>query len=182
MVSGSHGNDRHAAAPGASAHRGPLHAIALFEAAKGMAAVAAGIGLLSLAHRDVRALAYALIGHFHLDPDARYPRILLQDAAWLADANQRQEVLQAWGYASLRMIEAYGLWWDKWWAEWLAAMSGGLYLPIEVDHLLAHATPINAGVLALDAAVMVYMMHRLGQRRRAPRPHGRGHVAVRKQG
>lgn len=157
-----------------AAGRGALHTIALFEAIKGVAAVAAGIGLLSLAHRDVRALAYALIGHFHLDPDAHYPRILLQDAAWLADAHLRQVVLLAWGYAGIRLMEAYGLWRDRWWAEWLAALSGGIYLPIEADHLIAHPTATNAGVLALNAGVVAYMVHRLWQRRRATRAHRHG--------
>jgi uncharacterized membrane protein (DUF2068 family) len=62
-----------------------LHAIALLEGAKGMAAIAASVGLLSLAHHDVRAMAYALIGHFHLDPDAHYPRMLLDGATLLAN-------------------------------------------------------------------------------------------------
>ena len=63
-----------------------LRAIAAFEAIKGIAALAAALGLVSLAHRDVRAMAYALIGHFHLDPDAHYPRMLLDDATWLGSS------------------------------------------------------------------------------------------------
>lgn len=57
-----------------------LHAIAVFKALNGIAAIAAGIGLPSLMHHDVRAMAYALIGHFHLNPDAHYPRILIGGA------------------------------------------------------------------------------------------------------
>jgi hypothetical protein len=34
-----------------------LHAIALFEGVKGIAAISASIGLLSLTHHDIRALA-----------------------------------------------------------------------------------------------------------------------------
>ena len=37
-----------------------LLSIALFEVLKGMAALAASVGLLSLAHHDVQALAYTL--------------------------------------------------------------------------------------------------------------------------
>lgn len=86
-----------------------LHAIACFEALKGFAALAASVGLLSLAHHDVRAMAYALIGHFHLDPDAHYPKLLLDDAALLANANLRQAVLLAWAYSAIRLTEGYGL-------------------------------------------------------------------------
>ena len=146
-----------------------LHAIALFEAVKGLAAIAASLGLLSLAHHDVRALAYALIGHFHLDPEAHFPRLFLDYADLLADANLRQVVVLAWAYAGIRMTEAYGLWRDRAWAEWLAALSGGIYLPLELKHLLLHTTGINAMVLLSNIAVVVYMALRLWQRRQQSR-------------
>lgn len=142
-----------------------LHAIACFEALKGIAALAASVGLLSLAHHDVRAMAYALIGHFHLDPDAHYPKILLDDAALLANSNVRQVVLLAWGYAGIRLLEAYGLWKDRAWAEWLAALSGTVYLPWELNHLLQHTTVINGIVLLGNVAVVAFMVARLRRRK-----------------
>ncbi len=142
-----------------------LHPIAIFEGEKGIAAITASFGLLSLAHHDVRAMAYALIGHFHLDPDAHYPRILLNDATLLANANLRQAVLLAWAYAAIRLTEGYGLWKDRAWAEWLAAVSGAVYLPLELSHLMAHTTVINGMVLAGNIAVVAYMAVRLRRRR-----------------
>jgi uncharacterized membrane protein (DUF2068 family) len=142
-----------------------LHAIALFEGVKGLAAITASVGLLSLAHHDVRAMAYALIGHFHLDPDAHYPRILLNDATLLANANLRQAVLLAWAYAAIRLTEGYGLWKDRAWAEWLAAASGAVYLPLELSHMLARTTVINGIVLTGNMAVVAYMVVRLRRRR-----------------
>jgi uncharacterized membrane protein (DUF2068 family) len=145
--------------------RKTLEAIAAFEGLKGIAAIAASFGLLSLAHHDVRALAYALIGHFHLDPDAHYPHILLDQATTLANANVRQAVLLAWAYAAIRFTEGYGLWRDRAWAEWLAAVSGTVYLPLELRHLIAHTTVINAIVLIGNVAVVAYMVFRLRIRR-----------------
>lgn len=145
-----------------------LHAIALFEAVKGAAALLASVGLLSLAHRDVRHLAYALIGHFHLNPDAHYPHMLLAYADVLGNANLRQAVLLAWGYAAIRFTEGYGLWKDRAWAEWLAALSGTVYLPFELEHLLQHSTATNTLVLVGNAAVVAYMVVRLWQRRKPP--------------
>jgi uncharacterized membrane protein (DUF2068 family) len=143
-----------------------LHAIALFEALKGLAAIAASLGLLSLVHHDVRAMAYALMGHFHLNPDARFPQMLLNNISALQNANLRQVVLLAWGYAAIRLTEGYGLWRDKAWAEWLAAVSGAVYLPLELSHLAAHTTAINGLVLVGNLAVVAYMMVRLWRRRR----------------
>jgi uncharacterized membrane protein (DUF2068 family) len=144
-----------------------LRAIAIFEAIKGFAAIAAGIGLLSLAHRDLRAMAYALIGHFHLDPDAHYPKMLLDDASKLANADIRQAVLLALVYATIRFTEGYGLWKDRAWAEWLAALSGGVYLPFEIRHLAQHVSAINGAVLTFNVAVVAFMVYRLRQRRSA---------------
>lgn len=149
--------------------RRALHAIALFEALKGVAAIMASVGLLSLAHHDVRAMAYALIGHFHLDPDAHYPRMVLDEATWLANSHLRVLVLLAWAYASVRFLEAYGLWKDRGWAEWLAALSGAVYLPLEVSHLLQQRTLVNGLVLGVNAAVVVFMVLRLWQRQRRGR-------------
>ena len=106
-----------------------------------------------------------MIGHFHLDPEAHYPRILLDEALWLQSANIRQVVAFACAYAALRFVEAYGLWKDKTWAEWLASASGAIYLPVEVNHLLAHPTVINAAVLVFNLLIVVDMVRRLWQQK-----------------
>jgi len=145
--------------------RGALLTIAVFEAVKGFAAIAASLGLLSLAHRDVRKLAYALIGHFHLDPEAHYPQLLIEAADWVATSNVYSIFAIAIAYAAIRLAEAYGLWRDRAWAEWLAALSGSLYLPLELSHLIKHPTTINACVLIGNLAVVIFMVFRLKKRK-----------------
>ena len=145
--------------------RGALLTIAVFEAVKGVAAIAASLGLLSLAHKDVRRIAYALIGHFHLDPEAHYPQLLIETANWIATSNVYSILAVAVLYAVIRLVEAYGLWKDRAWAEWLAALSGSLYLPLEVNHLIAHTTTINACVLIGNLAVVIFMVFSLKKRR-----------------
>ena len=149
-----------------SPERNVLHAIAVFEGVKGIAAMSASIGLLSLTHHDIGALAYALIGHFHLDPEAHYPRLLLDDAAWLQNANIRQVVVLACAYAAIRFAEGYGLWKGRSWAEWLAACSGGIYLPIEIMHMLDYPTMINSAVLIFNFFIVLYMAGRLWQQKK----------------
>ncbi len=151
-------------APSTPAKSSVIHAIALFEAVKGVAAIAASLGLVSLAHHDVRATVYALIGHFHLNPDSHYPRALLDYATMLHDANLRQVVLLAWAYAFIRLTEGFGLWKDRAWAEWLAAFSGAVYLPLELSHLVHHSTVINGIVLVGNVGVVTYMVWRLWHR------------------
>jgi uncharacterized membrane protein (DUF2068 family) len=153
----------------ASAHpvaeRRALRAIALFEAIKGIAALAAVFGVIDLMHHDVRHLALELIGHFGLKPADHYPTILLHYADLLPGANMRALLLLASGYILLRLLEAYGLWNDRAWGEWLCALSGGLYLPLEASHLLHRPSGINAAVLAGNALMVCFLGYQLWRRR-----------------
>lgn len=146
--------------------RAALLTIAVFEAMKGLAALAASLGLLSLAHQDVSLLAMALIGHFHLDPEAHYPQLLVQAADWVTSSNMYSVVGAGLGYAVIRIAEAYGLWRDKAWAEWLAALSGSLYLPFELIHLIKRPSLTNTCVLLGNLLVVTYMVYRLRMRRK----------------
>jgi hypothetical protein len=64
-----------------------LRLIAMFEALKGLVVVAAGFGLLSLLHRNVQAMAEALLRHSHLNPASRTPQIFLALAARITAAD-----------------------------------------------------------------------------------------------
>ena len=78
-----------------------LHAIALFEAAKGAVVLAAGSGLLLLVHRDVELVAERIVSHLHLDPASRYPRIFATAAADATPGRLRLLALGALIYAAI---------------------------------------------------------------------------------
>ena len=151
-----------------SSERRALKAIAVFEATKGIAALGSTIGLLSLLHHDLHHLALALAGHFGLDPTQHFPALLLQYVDQVNSTPLRSVVLLGGGYITIRLVEAYGLWFDRSWGEWVAALSGALYVPFEVQHLIHRATVINALVLLFNCAVVGFMMYRLYQRRQTP--------------
>ena len=155
--------------PHPDARRRALHAIALFEALKGLAALAASIGLLELLHHDVHHLALALLWRFHLDPLTHYPELLLHYADLLAGLNLRTMAPVAAAYISVRLLEAYGLWKEKTWGEWLAALSGALYIPLEVAHLLHSTSLVNAGVLLANVMMVGFLGFQLWRRLR-PKP------------
>jgi uncharacterized membrane protein (DUF2068 family) len=60
-------------------------------------------------------------------------------------------------YAAVRFAEAYGLWLGRRWAEWLAALSSGIYVPVEIYELSRSVTAIKLGALILNACVVAYM-------------------------
>jgi uncharacterized membrane protein (DUF2068 family) len=150
--------------PDTKDQRSALHAIAIFEAVKGLAALAGLIGVLDLLHHDVRAMAMALIGRFGLDPDAHYPSLLLHYANLLPDTDVHMLVMLGSAYIALRLIEATGLWLDKAWGEYLGALSGGIYIPFELKHWMHTPSWINALIVVLNAAIVAYLVHTLWQR------------------
>lgn len=139
--------------------------IALFEVAKGLVAIIASLALLNLTHQNVLYLTTLSINFFHLDSDAHYFKTLFDYTDLLNNDDLHTTILLAWAYAAIRFVEGYGLWKSRAWAEWLAAVSGAIYLPIEISHLIKHASVINITVLATNAVVVVYMIYRLRWRR-----------------
>jgi uncharacterized membrane protein (DUF2068 family) len=129
----------------------------VFEAVKGVAVLAASFGLLSLLRHDLRRIAATLIEQFGLDPVQHYPSILLHYADVLARTDLRSLVLLATGYVVLRFTEAYGLWHQRVWGEWLGALSGALYVPFELHHLVREPSLLAAAVLAINLAVVGYL-------------------------
>jgi uncharacterized membrane protein (DUF2068 family) len=151
-----------------------LRAIAVFEGLKGLAAIASSIGLLSLLHHDLHHLALELVGHFGLDPAQHYPALLLHYVDALNATPVSTLMLFASVYVSTRLVEAYGLWQGRRWGEWLGALSGALYVPFEVRHLIHQPNFSSLAVLSLNVAMVVFLALQLRQRRAAPGKARRG--------
>ncbi len=134
-----------------------LKAAAFFEALKGLLVILAGVGLLSLLHRDAEAFAKSLVIHLHMNPARHYPSIFIDAAGRLTDARLWLLAAGAFGYSSLRLAEAYGLWRAMPWAEWVGIVSGGIYLPVEVVELIRRPTVLKAGLLTANALLVVYL-------------------------
>lgn len=133
--------------------------VAVFEAAKGLLILLAGFGLLSIVHHDAQQVAEDIVRHFHLNPASRYPRIFIDVARNISDSRLWLMAGFALVYASIRLIEAYGLWRARRWAEWLAVLSGGLYVPIEVYEVLSGASWIKVGTLTVNICIVGYMSY-----------------------
>jgi uncharacterized membrane protein (DUF2068 family) len=148
------------------ARRRALRTIAVFEAVKGFAALAASLGFLSLLHHDMHRLAVELIGHFGLNPGDHYPSMVVHFADAVASTNVLAVLLLATAYVLIRLVEAYGLWNERAWGEWLGVLSGGLYVPFEVRHLLTHPNAISVAVLSINVGVVGFLAFQLWNTRR----------------
>ncbi len=143
-----------------------LKPIAVFEAFKGAVVLVAGFGLLSFLGKDADDLAERLVHRMHLDPANHYPQIFIRAMNEISDTNLWLMAGFAALYAAVRFAEAYGLWHERRWAEWLAAISGGVYVPIEIYELAHKITWIRVSALVLNLAVVAYMVWLLTESRR----------------
>jgi uncharacterized membrane protein (DUF2068 family) len=146
--------------------------VALFEALKGLLVLVVGFGLLSVVNQNLEQLAEELVGHFHLNPASRYPRVFLEVAARFSDLRMWLLAALAFAYASMRLAEAYGLWRGRRWAEWLAVASGALYVPIEIYELFTGLTWIKVATLTANLSIVFYIGRVLRQHPRASPPAG----------
>jgi len=134
-----------------------LRVVAIFEAAKGLLIVLAGFGLLEYVHRDLHLAAEHLVRHFHLNPASRYPRIFLDLADRMTDAQLWVLALSALCYAVVRFVEAYGLWLQRRWAEWFGLVAGGIYVPIEIFEVLRKISWPRVTLLIVNVGIVVYL-------------------------
>lgn len=149
-----------------SSSRRAIRAIAFVEAFKGVVVLAAATGLLALIHKNLNDLAAQLVHYSHLNPAFRYPHIFLDAVSHLPQTRLLWLAAGAAAYALIRLVEAYGLYRERAWSEWVAALSGGLYIPIEIAELVHEPSLVCVIVLAVNSAVVAIMAHALVQRRR----------------
>ena len=147
--------------PDPHAHPG-LHAIAIFEAAKGVLALLAASGLELLGPAPLLRWLHELTAHFQLDPHNGA-------IAWLSSAVNPDSVHLAAGigvaYALLRFVEAWGLWRVRSWASWLGCISAAVYLPLDLYALFRHPGWLSIAVLVVNVAIVWVLAHDLMRRR-----------------
>ncbi len=139
-------------------HTAGLRTVAVFEAVKGALVLLVEVGLLSLVHKDVSAVAERLVRNLHMNPEHRVSHVILEAANRMTDAKLWALAAGAAAYSTVRFVEAYGLWNRRVWAEWFALLSGCLYLPWEIYEIADRPTLIRFGVLAGNLVIVLYML------------------------
>lgn len=137
-----------------------------------------GFGLIALLGQSAEKFAEHLVHRLHLNPAHHYPHIFITA---MADVTNRQLVaLAALAalYATVRFVEAYGLWRGRRWAEWLAALSGAIYVPFELYELAQQVTWLRVTAVVLNLAIVGYMAWLLTERRRLARISDQPHSAA----
>jgi uncharacterized membrane protein (DUF2068 family) len=150
--------------------RAGLRAVALFEAFKGALALLAACGVLALIPPDARRFAIELVGRLHLNPGKSYPNVFVRLLEQETNAQLWLIAALVVVYASVRLLEAYGLWRSRKWAEWLAAASGAIYVPFEIYEISRGVSWIKIVALVANLVIVAYMCYVLWRTRRRVGP------------
>ncbi|GFO67260.1 membrane protein [Geomonas limicola] len=150
------------------ASKGGLRIVALFEALKGVLVLLVGCGLLTFIHKDLHDAAMHLVRVLHLNPAKHYPSIFIDAANKVTDLQLWMIALSALLYATVRLVEAYGLWRQMQWAEWFGLLSGAMYIPLEIFEASREFTWPRVTVLVVNLAVVGYLGDALLRSRKSP--------------
>ncbi len=149
--------------------QGGLRVVAVFEGAKGGLVLLTGLGVLAFTHGDLHNAVAEFVELFHLNPAHRYSRIFLDAAARVNDTQLWLLAISALLYSMVRFVEAFGLWRRKRWAAWFGVLSGGIYVPMELYEIAHGYSWVKLTVLAVNLAVVAYLVYTLSAPGRLPR-------------
>ena len=135
-----------------------LRLIGGFKLVKGLLLAAVGIGALHLLHKDVADVVAGWLEQVHVDPDNRYADRLLARLLSVDDRKLKAISVGTFGYAALLLTEGIGLLLRKRWAEYFTVIVTGSFIPLELYELWRHVTPTRLTVIAINIAIVWYLI------------------------
>lgn len=139
--------------------------IALFKLLKGLLLVAVAIGAVKLLHRDIADTVMHWIDVLRVDPDNRLIHGLLTKVLWVSPNQLKALSAGTFIYASLLLTEGTGLLLRQKWAEYFTIITTAGLIPLELYEIARHFTIVKVLVLAVNVAVVLYLVARVRQRR-----------------
>jgi uncharacterized membrane protein (DUF2068 family) len=135
-----------------------LALIAAFKFVKSILLVVLAIALFRLRHPEaIEAFAHWL-GTLQI---ATGHEFISRAAEWLLGIDAHTIALFgaiALVYATLYAIEGVGLWRNATWAKYLTVISTCLFIPIELWEIHRHFTPMKVAALAINIAIVAYLI------------------------
>ena len=138
--------------------------IAILKLMKAGLLLAVAFGALALLHRDVAETAARWIAAVKIDPASQFATMLMSYLPLVSDRRLEEISAGTFVYAALFSTEGVGLLLGKRWAEYFTAIATGSLIPLEVYELVKHRSLPKLIIVALNIAVVWYLLARLKQR------------------
>jgi uncharacterized membrane protein (DUF2068 family) len=140
--------------------------IGLFKLLKGLLLIAVGVGAIKLLHRDVAQTVTHWINVLRVDPDNRLIHGLLRRVFQVSPNQLKALSVGTFVFAGLYLTEGTGLLLRKRWAEYFTLITTAGLIPLEIYEMTRHLTVAKIAVLAVNAAIVAYLIVR-GRRGRS---------------
>jgi uncharacterized membrane protein (DUF2068 family) len=147
-----------------------LALIAAFKFLKSTLLVMLAIALLHLRDPDVFAHVTGWIGSLPIVTGHHLVSRAFDDVLGLSPHSFVLFGAVALTYATLYAIEGFGLWRGYRWAEFLTVISTSLFIPLEIWECLRHFTAMKVVGLAINVAIVAYLVYLLRAQSDAGRP------------
>jgi uncharacterized membrane protein (DUF2068 family) len=144
-----------------------LRLIGWFKIVKGVLLLITVLGLVSLLHRDVATVIEKWIRTLRFDPENKFAHALLAKVGPWDDHSREIVGAGTLAYAALFLTEGIGLLLRERWAEYLTAIATGSFIPFELYILFHEATVMKGLLLAVNVAIVWYLIARLKRSRAA---------------
>lgn len=138
-----------------------LRLIAVLKLLKGLVLLAVGVGALKLLHHDVGEAVLRWVNVLRVDPDNRLIHRVLMKLWFVDDRTLARVSAGTFFYAGLLLTEGAGLWLARPWAKYLAIILTASLLPLEAYELLKHFSLTKVLAIAVNLAVVWYLVARL---------------------
>lgn len=138
-----------------------IKAVAIYEVVKGIGALLGAVALWTW-HNDLeRWLTTATASWQQTFGQLLAPQVASTvSIAQQASKNWPVFLLLIFAYASLRFLEAYGLWQDKTWAYWFGVLGYGIFIPIELYYLFASPFDWFKLAILLSNIIIIIVVYR----------------------
>lgn len=135
--------------------------IAILKLFKAALLLAAGIGILSLLHKDVASTLMNFLSALHVDHDNHYIHGMILKLGFMSD--QKLEALSAGSffYAAMMGTEGVGLLLRKHWAEYFTIIATASFIPLEIYELIKKFGAGKIIVLIINLAIVAYLIYRV---------------------
>ena len=125
----------------------------------------AGAVLLPIVGKRHMEWLFAVLQHVSVDPHAKYFQEIVRKLIDLSPKFPLISVGMA-VYGALFCAEGIGLVRRKRWGEYLTVIVTGSFLPLEIYEMIRHTTPVKGLVIAVNIAIVIYLIFRLKNRQK----------------
>lgn len=137
--------------------------IALFKLFKGVLLLCVAIGALRLLHKDVAEVVMRWVYVLHFDPDNRFIHSVIERSFGVEPKHLKELSAGTFFYSALLLTEGTGLLLRKRWAEYFTVISTAVFIPLEIYEIFHRLSWMKVGVLAINVAIVWYLVRRIRQ-------------------